>query len=389
MTAHPKRRASARALRLFLCAIAVPVSAQEGEPVVERSVAQVLSTDSTFFAEGLGADPRDGTLYVTSIRHRNVYRVSREGTLTAVLAPTVTDVGAVMGVRVDAARGLLWLTTAGLVHMQGHQPADSAMSALLAVRISDGTIVRRWRLGDGTGIPGEIALSSRGEVLVSDGSRAVLYRLRSPDGALETVRPTGLRSPQGIAVNAAGTVAWVADYSRGIFRWDLATDSLVRVTNADGRSIPGVDGLSMLDDGRLIGVHNGAARARVLAITLDAAGTGLVGFETLDHPMRYEGEPTVGAVVGDRFVFVSSSAWRVWTDAGARREPREALPQVVLRWLPLVVGHGATGGEADHGVGAAVAPRDELERGGRAVQAFEPRPQVAERDPGAPAGRHR
>jgi hypothetical protein len=365
---------STTVLRLALVACAWPVAAQEGEPVLERSVAQVLSTDSTFFAEGLGADPRDGTLYVTSIRHRNVYRVSRDGTLTPVLPPTVTDVGAVMGVRVDAARGLLWLTTAGLVHMRGHQPADSAMGELLAVRLADGTIVRRWRLGDGTGIPGELALSSRGEVLVSDGSRAVFYRLRSPAGELETIRPTGLRSPQGIAVNAAGTVAWVADYSRGIFRWDLATDSVVRVTNADGRSIPGVDGLSVLPDGRLIGVHNGAARARVLAVTLDAAGTGLVGFETLDHPMRYEGEPTVGAVVGDRFVFVSSSAWRVWTDAGSRREPREALPQVVLRWLPLVLGEGAAGGNADHRVGAAVRTGDELERGSRPVQAFEPRP---------------
>lgn len=313
----------------MLLASASPLGAQDD--VVNRSTPRILSADTTFFAEGLDVDRRDGTLYVTSIRHRNVYRVGSSGALSPVLPSGRRDVGAVMGVRVDAARGLLWLTTAGLVHMRDYRPADSTMSALLAVRIADGSELGRWRLGDGTGIPGELALTSNGVVLVSDGSKGVLYRLRGPEATLETIRPVGLRSPQGIAVNASGTVAWVADYSRGLHRWDLATDSVVRVTNADGRSIPGVDGLLVAPDGRLIGVHNGGARPQVMAVTLDAAGTGLVGFETLDHPSSYEGEPTVGVLVGDAYVFVASSAWRSWTETGERKDAAQPLPPVVLR----------------------------------------------------------
>lgn len=325
------------AVRAPLVLAMLPVVSALGaqDDVVNRSRPRTLSPDTTFFAEGLDVDRRDGTLYLTSIRHRNVYRVGAGGALTPVLAPSVRDVAAVMGVRVDGARGFLWLSTAGLVHMRDYQPADSAMSALLAVRISDGSVVGRWRLGDGTGIPGEIALTSTGVVLVSDGSKGVLYRLRGPESALETIRPAGLRSPQGIAVNAEGTVAWVADYSRGLHRWDLVTDSVVRVTNVDGRSIPGIDGLLVAPDGRLIGVHNGGARPQILAVTLNAAGTGLVDFTTLDQPASYEGEPTVGVLVGDQYLFVASSAWRAWTETGQRKDPTQPLPPVVLRALLL------------------------------------------------------
>lgn len=324
-------RASTHAALSLAATLSLTSALAAQDAVVERSRPRTVSADTTFFAEGLDVDRRDGTLYLTSIRHRNVYRVGAGGALTPVLAGPRPDVGAVMGVRVDGARGLLWLSTAGLVHMRDHRPADSTLSALVAVRLADGSVAGRWRLGDGTGIPGEIALTSTGVVLVSDGSKGVLYRLRAPEAALETIRPAGLRSPQGIAVNAAGTVAWVADYSRGLHRWDLATDSVVRVTNADGRSIPGIDGLLQAPDGRLIGVHNGGARPQILAVTLDAAGTGLVGFTTLDQPARYEGEPTVGVLVGDLYVFVASSAWRSWTETGQRKDPAQPLPAVVLR----------------------------------------------------------
>lgn len=297
---------------------------------------QQVSADTTFFAEGLAVDARDGTLFVTSIHHRNVWIVPPAAPPHWLIPQAAaTDIGAVMGVVFDSLRASVWLSTAKLPTMAARGAADSLVHAeLLEVRVRDGQLKRRLRLGDGKGIPGEIALAPDGTVLVSDAIQGLLYRLRPNAAQLETVRSAALRSPQGIAVRPDGRVAYVADWSRGILRWDLATDSLTAVTAEDGRLLRGVDGLRW-HAGVLIGLQNGATPNRVLRVALDADGGRLAGLEVLDAPPALEGEMTVGVVAGRDFVYVSSSAWPFWTEEGQRRPDGRPLPPVVLRRLPL------------------------------------------------------
>jgi hypothetical protein len=299
----------------------------------EQSRPRVLLPDTTFFAEGLDVDPASGTLYVTSIHLRTVMAVKRDGSSrSAIVAPADAIAGA-FGVAFDGTRGALWVTAAGTPHMRGHQPADSTRAELLRVNLADGSIAGRWRLGDGTGAPGELALTPAGDVLVSDGLRGRLYRLRGGAGALEPVTSPLLRSPQGIAPSADGAVAWVADWSHGLLRWDLRTNEVTAVTTPDDAMLLGIDGLRRAGD-RLIGVQNGATPARVIAITLDATGRAVHQVHTIDRP-SFEGEPTVGAVAGDRYLYVSSSAWPFWNDEGARRAGTAPLPPVTVRELRL------------------------------------------------------
>ena len=300
----------------------------------ERSRPRVLSTDTTFFPEGMDVDPRTGDIYVTSLRHRMVYAVSPAGAITPALRGDSANIAAPFGVALDASRDVLWITTAGVAHMSGYAPTDSARAELVRVRRADGMITGRWALGSGTGMPGELALSPRGHVLVSDAVLSRLYRLRADTGDIEVVEHPLLRSPQGIAVDARGRVAWVADWSLGLLRWDLDTDSLVQVATPDDVTLVGIDGLRRAGD-RLIGVQNGIAPPRVVEIVLDESGSAVRTVRTLDRPPQLEGEPTVGAVYDDRYLYVASSAWPFWTDDGQRREGTGPLPPVVVRELRL------------------------------------------------------
>ncbi len=300
------------------------------------STADTVSRDTMFFAEGLAADRRSGTLYVTSIHHRNVL-VLASGAAPRLLLSTAAsaDVGAVLGAAYDSTAGALWLTTARLPTMASRGPGDSAVRAeLLLVDALTGQLRRRLVLGAGDGMPGEIAIAPDGAVLVSDGLHGLLYRLRPGAASLEIVRSAALRSPQGIAVRPDGAVAYVADWSRGILRWDLVTDSVVPVPTADGRLLRGVDGLRW-HAGTLLGVQNGATPNRVVRVALDPEGTRLATLDVLDAPDPLEGEMTVGVVVDGAFVYVASSAWPFWTETGARRTEARPLPPVVLRRVPL------------------------------------------------------
>ncbi len=189
----------------------------------------MLSEDTTFFPEGLGADPRTGTIYITSLRHRMVYAISPDGAIQPAISVVPGDIAAPFGVAVDTAREVLWVTSAGVAHMEGHQPSDSARAELLLVRRSDGVVTGRWKLGAGTGTPGELTLTTNGEVLISDAVLGRLYRLRSDAGQIETIEHPLLRSPQGIASDERGEVAWVADWTHGLLRWNLATHEISAV----------------------------------------------------------------------------------------------------------------------------------------------------------------
>lgn len=328
-----------------------PATRAAADSVVAAGRDRVVLDDTLFFAEGLDVEPTTGTIYLTSLRHRAVIALPREGAWREVLsarggpgavfdapvparAADGTRFATPVGVAVDARRGRLWVTAAGLPMMQGYGAGDSARAELLEVRLADGAILRRWRLGDGRGVPGELAVTAAGDVLVSDGILGVLHRLRARADTLETLRDARLRSPQGIAVDARGAVAWVADWSRGLFRWDLAADALEPVEMPDGVPLRGVDGLRRHGDA-LVGVQNGARAPRIVRLPLARGGRAVTAVQTLDRPARYPGEPTVGAVRDGRFVFVASGAWPFWDERGARRPGTGPLPPVTLREVPL------------------------------------------------------
>ena len=300
---------------------------------VARGTARTVHADSMFWPEGLDADPRDGTLYITSLRHRNVLVVSSAGATRWLLRSTEQPPSAVFGVVVDVARNVAWLSAGGHRAMDGFVAADSASSELLRVGLGDGRIQRRWRLGDGTGIPGEIGLAPDGEVVVSDALLGRLYRLRPGRETLETISDPLLRSPQGIAFSADGTLAWVADWSHGLLRWDRVSGDIREVIVEGGATLLGVDGLRRAGAG-LIGVQNGVAPPRVIAITLSADGASATAVAVLDRPAEPIGEPTIGTIIGQRYLYITSSHWPFWSD-DVKRLGGIPLPAVTLREFEL------------------------------------------------------
>jgi sugar lactone lactonase YvrE len=314
----------------LLAAVPVPaLAAQDASP----GIARTLSDDTTFFAEGLDADARTGALYITSLHHRNVFVADASGRLQPLIKPSGAPIGGVFGVALDTRREVAWVAAAPVPFMVP-APGDALVRAeLLRITLQDGRITGRWTLGDGTGMPGEIALAPDGSVLVSDGIKGVVHRLRSGADTMEVVRSPLLRSPQGIAVDPSGAVAWIADWSRGIMRWDLQTDIITAVPTAEDTPMLGIDGLRVWH-GRLIGVQNGRTPQRVVAIDLSADGRRIERAETLDLPPA-TGESTVGTIVGDRYFYVSSSQWPFWSEQGARNESAGPLPVVTVREIRL------------------------------------------------------
>jgi hypothetical protein len=60
----------------------------------------------------------------------------------------------------------------------------------------------------------------------------------------------------------------------------------------------------------------------------------VIDVRTLDRHAALAGEPTLGAIGAERFVYVANSPWAAFDDDG-RRVPGTPLPPPVLLSLPL------------------------------------------------------
>ena len=290
--------------------------------------------DSTLFPEGLSVDPRNGTMYVSSVSHRNVLAVAPDGRSYMLLRGEYANVGGIFGIVVDTLRGVLWAASAPTPEMTAKGDSGTRVAALLAIRLSDGQLVRRIAIPSGVtnSSPGDIALSARGDVLLSDSQAAVLWWLRGSADTLVTIHHRLFRSLQGVVPSANGKTALVADYSHGLLRVELKTGVVQRVADLPGHTSVGIDGMVRYGDS-FIAVQNGFAPMQVLQLKLDANGTRIVQQSVIDRNAAAT-SPTGGVVMNDQFIYVANSLWELLDAAG--KFPADAvLPRPVLLSVSL------------------------------------------------------
>ena len=295
--------------------------------------------DSTFWPEGVDFDARTGNFYVASIRHRTVAELRPDGTTRELWARGRPDLGAMMGVRVDMQRGVLWATTSGVPQTSGYLPADSGIAALLRIRIADGVIERRWDIPPAPGghALGDLAVSAQGDVFMTDSNHPVLYRLRSGGDTLEHMTSPLFRSLQGMAPTPDGRTLYVADYSHGLLRVDLRDGQVVRLDDAPGSTSIGCDGIVLDRTGAIIAVQNGVSPARIMRFVIDSNRTRITRTEVLDRNSANADEPTIGTLAHGVFVYVANSQWDKYDSEGKRR-PTVPLTAPLLLGVPLPPG---------------------------------------------------
>jgi sugar lactone lactonase YvrE len=244
-------------------------------------------------------------------------------------------VGSILGVRVDTARQAVWITTTGLPQMEGYTPADSAIAGLLRLRISDGAVERRWDLAPSPRghVLGDLAIGPAGDIYVTDSGDPALYVLRRGADSLRPIRHPLFRSLQGIAPAPGGEVVYLADYSHGLLRVDLATGGVVRLDDAPHSTSLGCDGLAW-DRGAIICVQNGVTPPRIMRFVLDETGGRIARAEVVDRHLPIADEPTIGTMVGSSFVYVANSQWEKYSNEGQRTGSAPLVPPVLIR-VPL------------------------------------------------------
>lgn len=322
--------------RLACFSLALSLVTWPGAAVAQTN-GRVIATiaDSTVFAEGVDADPRTGALYVASVRHGTILEVAMNGTVRDLHVQRAAHIGALLGVRVARDGRTLYATTAGLPYREGQAVADSAVAAIIQVRIADGAVISRWDVPpDGEKhLLGDLAIGDDGTVYASDSFAPLLFWIAPGAATLASLRDTLFRSLQGIAPIPHTRRLIVADYSRGLLHVDLDARRVERMGDLATQRSRGVDGIVWYD-GAIIGVQNGASPARVVQFDLDSTWRRVERLTVLDQQPALADEPTIGTRWRGGFVYVANSQWEKFDDRGQRR-PGVSLSPTRLMCIPL------------------------------------------------------
>ncbi len=305
------------------------------EPVGAETVAVLLTVPGTGLAEGLVRDEARSRWLVSQVRGRTIVAITDDGTVSPWLADDA-DRGAVVGIAIDSARGVVWAATMPLPPATQGLPADAAPfePALLRIDLATATVTGRYPVP--TGVTergaGDVTLGPDGTVYVANPVGGDLFRLRPDAEALDVLLAPGiLGSPQGMVAGNDGSVI-VADYSSGL--WRVEADGSARLLAAPQEAVLiGVDGLIAAGDA-LYAIQNGSVPQRVLRLTLDAARARIETAETVAANLSQIDEPTTGLIHRGDLVFVGRSQWSAFDDEGALRAPDPAPALIARLRLP-------------------------------------------------------
>jgi len=263
-------------------------------------------------AEDLALDPRDGTLYVSSVHADKVLHLDSNGHWRDFLLPAGLSVWGLYALAVDPLRDRLWISSVAGTVSPPYRAADRGRSAVLRVNLRSRTVERRYELADGREHAlGDMALSADGAVYVSDGLGGGVYRIGPEANAqLSPLVLAGLmRSPQTPVPLPDGTRLLVPDYSRGVAVIDLNRPGAVTwLKHAPEIALYGIDGL-YLRGKDLIAVQNGTVPERLLLLRLNADFTRITDWTVLLARAPGMGDPTHGFVAGGQFQFIANSGW--------------------------------------------------------------------------------
>ena len=262
-------------------------------------------SDRSLIAESVGYDPRSKQFFVGSVHQRKILSIDPSG---REFSSAADGLYAVMGIKVDSDRGILWAATSAVPQMRGYSEADKGRSGVFKYDLTTRKLLGKYMLPAGEQHTiGDVWIDKLGKVFATDSASPNIYRIDDSQNAIIPFIASDLFvSLQGLTGGATANEMYVADYSKGLFRIDMATKVVTQLKPDVNVTLLGIDGL-YFHEGRLIAIQNGVAPTRVVAFSVEGDRVASTTVLEANHPDFLE--PTLGVVSGDDLYYIANSQW--------------------------------------------------------------------------------
>lgn len=298
---------------------------------LDRSAKAFTIPQKDLITEGIAYDAATKRFFVSSIHRRKIVAIDARGKVTDFSAET-DGLWSVSGMRVDDKRQILWATTTAFPQMENFQKADDGRSGVFKYDLRTGKLLKKYLLSNDAAkhALGDLIIAKNGDVFASDSVSPNIYRIDSKKDELEIyLTSENFSSLQGLAFSPDEKLLFAADYSKGIFRINLADKKILQMS-VDANTNPiGTDGI-YFHRGSLIAIQNGFRPHRVAKFSLNKDFTAITKSETIEANHADFNEPTLGVKIGDDFYFIANSQWELAGNDGKLAADKLKEP-IILR----------------------------------------------------------
>lgn len=301
--------------------------AKNNTPVNHSRTAFTLA-EKDLIPEGIAYDEKEDTFYVGSIFKRKVVRVTRTGKAEDFTVSGQDGLMNVIGLKVDAARRLLWVCVSS-------GPRDKERDGAAAVfkyDLRNRRLVKRYERHDAgqKHLFNDIVISRAGDAYLTDSLSGGVWKIAHDTDTLEQFIKAGtFFYPNGIALSSDDRYLFMADAGR-VFRIDLKDKSTQPLQHSDTISLAGFDGLYW-HAGGLIGVQNGFSPKRIVRVTLNQALDRAEKVTVLEANNPQFVIPTTGALGRDGFYYIANSQLRAMNEQEEIPAPDKLKAPLILK----------------------------------------------------------
>jgi sugar lactone lactonase YvrE len=214
---------------------------------------------------------------------------------------------AVMGMRVDAKKKVLWVCTVATKEMMSYQDSLAGKTALYKYDLKTKKLLKRYELTGGHWF-GDVVIAQDGTPYISDSMKPIIYTVDDDEITVFKDFSSELFNLQGLAFDASEEKLFIADYKLGLHVYDISKATLEMVGCPDNIITKGIDGLYYRNK-KLIAIQNGVHPMRVSEYQLDDVQSNIATTRYLDRGRPELGEPTLGVIVEDSFYYIANSPW--------------------------------------------------------------------------------
>lgn len=293
------------------------------DKTVLGSVKVTTLSEKLIHPEGLAYVEGQGWLAASVHKRKIVSFDVKSGNCTDWLAEK--DMLAVFSIKAGKDGKYLWAATAAIPEMEGYDSSMEGKAEVLKIDIASKKIIRRFTV-DGSHVFGDLLVTGSGVVYVSDSNVPLIYKIENDMTEWLDLSREAFNL-QGIAIDEAASVLFVADYLKGITAISLKDKKHNWFVFPENATQKGIDGLTYYNN-TLIAIHNGVTPIRVIQYKLNAAKNAFSGYTIIDNNRPEFNEPVLGTIYKDAFYFFANSPWKAYDRYGVMDESKVSDPEL-------------------------------------------------------------
>jgi sugar lactone lactonase YvrE len=313
----------------------LPAMKRHLEPL-SNSTRVTTVAEKALLPEDIAYDSISDSFFLSSVLTRKIVRFDRRHPekLTVFADLSSSPGWPLFALALDSNHSVLWTTAAAIPDFAATSKTDSGKTALIKLDLKTGRELARYspKEDQQPRALGDMTVLADGTVIVSDGLRGGVYRLRPGAAQLEDISSGQFISPQTPAATPDGKYVFVADYTRGIGRINLHSQQVLWLRSEDSVSTNGIDGL-YLNGSSLYAVQNGSSPERIVRYLLDSSMEQIKKMEILESNSPGLGDPTHGVFIGQDFYFIANSGWDKLDDHGKLKPGAEFTAPEIRRFV--------------------------------------------------------